>query len=125
MIWSLNDRKLRMAASNGLVPHLASSYMQLAVTLDHADLNTTGLLKPDPYVEIIVDGKPPKKTEIYKSSYHPKWQAEISVIVTAYSKLVFRVYNHSTFKKDSLLGEIFNLAQFQAYTFEPISKYIP
>ncbi|XP_023336886.1 E3 ubiquitin-protein ligase Su(dx), partial [Eurytemora carolleeae] len=93
-----------MAASNGLVPHLASSYMQLAVTLDHADLNTTGLLKPDPYVEIIVDGKPPKKTEIYKSSYHPKWQAEISVIVTAYSKLVFRVYNHSTFKKDSLLG---------------------
>jgi len=78
--------------------------MQLAVTLDHADLTPFGLLKPDPYVEIIVDGKPPKKSEIYKSSYHPKWQGDISLIVTCYSKLVFRVYNHSTFKKDSLIG---------------------
>lgn len=66
-------------SSNGGTPLLpASNYMQLAVTLDRADLHTAlGLLKPDPYVEVIADGKPPKKTEIYRSSYHPKWGAQV------------------------------------------------
>ena len=27
--------------------------------------------------QVIVDGKPPKKTDISKSSYHPKWHCEI------------------------------------------------
>jgi len=93
-----------MAVTMNGAPCPASNYHQMCVTVDRADLNTFGLLKPDPYVEIIVDGKPPKKTEFCKSSYHPKWQADISVIVTPHSKIVFRVFNHSTFKKDSLLG---------------------
>jgi len=94
------------ATSSGMVvpSYRASNYMQLAVTIDRADITTFGLLKPDPYVEIIVDGKPPKRSDIYRSSYHPKWHCEVSVIVTCHSKIVFRMYNHSTFKKDSLIG---------------------
>merc|ERR1719391_1733612 len=94
------------ASMNGMSAHLppASNYMQMSITLERADISTFGLLKPDPYVEVIVDGKPPKKTEIYRSSNHPKWATAISVIVTPYSKINFRVYNHSTFKKDSVIG---------------------
>lgn len=83
----------------------ASQYMQLAVTVVSARLShVSGLLKPSPYTEVSVDGKPPKRTDICKSTTHPKWQNELSVIVTPHSRLAFRVYDHSTFKKDSLLA---------------------
>ena len=50
----------------------------MTLVVDNARLNNvTGLLKPSPYTEVILDGKPPKKTEISKSSYHPKWHHEI------------------------------------------------
>ena len=92
-----------------LVAHAASQYMQLAVTIEtarisHCSGGLTQLLKPSPYAELSVDGKPPKRTDICKSSTHPKWQAELSVIVTPHSRLSFRVYDHSTFKKDALLA---------------------
>lgn len=82
----------------------------LELTLDRAKLTSTGtgaraLLKPNPYVEVIVDGKPPKRTDIAKSTNNPKWEDRMSIPVTPYSKLLFRMYDHSTFKKDSLLGE--------------------
>merc|ERR1719505_473577 len=81
-------------------------FLRMTLFVENARLNNlTGLLKPNPYTEVIVDGKPPKKTEISKSSYHPKWHTEMSLHVTPYSKLVFRVYDHSTFKKDALLGD--------------------
>jgi hypothetical protein len=42
----------------------------LSLTVDCARLNqTSSLLKPNPYVEVIVDGKPPKRTEFCKSTY--------------------------------------------------------
>jgi atrophin-1 interacting protein 5 (WW domain-containing E3 ubiquitin protein ligase 1) len=79
--------------------------MQLSVTVDTARLiHVSGLIKPSPYTELSVDGKPPKRTDICKCSTHPKWHAELSVIVTPHSRLVFRVFDHSTFKKDSLLA---------------------
>ena len=52
-----------------------------------------------------VDGKPPKKTEICKSTYQPRWNEPITLLVTPYSKILFRLYDHSSFKKDSLVGE--------------------
>jgi len=94
------------AVQNGNGPFSPNKYMQMSLLVENARLdNVTGLLKPNPYAEVIVDGKPPKKTEIYKSSYHPKWRTDFSVIVTPYSKIVFRVYDHSILKKDSLLGD--------------------
>ena len=83
-----------------------NKFLQMNLSLDNARLNNvTGLLKPNPYAEVIVDGKPPKKTETCKSSYHPKWHHELTVVVTPYSKIVFRVYDHSILKKDALLGD--------------------
>ena len=52
-----------------------------------------------------MDGKPPKKTEICKSTYQPRWNEPITLLVTPYSKILFRLYDHSSFKKDSLVGE--------------------
>jgi hypothetical protein len=66
---------------------------------------SSGLLKPSPYVEIAVDSKPPRRTDTCKSTYQPKWNDPITLLVTPYSKIHFRLYDHSTFKKDSLLGE--------------------
>ena len=85
---------------------LASQFSQLSLTLDCGRINASGgLLKPNPYVEISVDGKPPKKSETCKSTYQPKWNIDITLLVTPYSKILFRLYDHSAFKKDSLLGE--------------------
>lgn len=85
---------------------LASQFSQLSLTIECGRINSsTGLLKPNPYVEVTVDGKPPKKSEICKSTYQPRWNEPITLLVTPYSKIHFRLYDHSTFKKDALLGE--------------------
>lgn len=85
---------------------LASQFSQLSLTIDCGRINaSTGLLKPNPYVEVTVDGKPPKKSETCKSTYQPRWNEPITLLVTPYSKILFRLYDHSTFKKDALLGE--------------------
>ena len=69
------------------------------------DSGAGGLLKPNPYVEVIVDGKPPKKTETVKSTYQPKWETDMTVVVTPFSKILYRLFDHSSFKKDAVLGE--------------------
>lgn len=87
-------------------PGSAPQFFQLSLIVECARLNpTSSLLKPNPYVEVIVDGKPPKKTEFCKSTYQPQWTDAITVLVTPYSKILFRLYDHSAFKKDSLFGE--------------------
>ncbi|QQP39524.1 E3 ubiquitin-protein ligase, partial [Caligus rogercresseyi] len=62
-----------------------------------------GILKPNPYVEMSVDGKPPRRSEILKATYNPKWEEVITLLVTPFSKISFRLYDHSSFKKDALL----------------------
>jgi hypothetical protein len=81
------------------------SQISLTVTCARIDSGSGGLLKPNPYVEVIVDGKPPKKTDMAKSTYQPKWDAVITVVVTPFSKILFRLFDHSAFKRDALLGE--------------------
>lgn len=39
----------------------------------------TSFLKPNPYVEISVDDKSPRKTEIVKCTYQPKWNEEFTL----------------------------------------------
>lgn len=62
-------------------------------------------LKPNPYVEFSVDDKSPRKTEVAKSTYTPKWNEEFTILVTPYSQLHFRLLDHSTFRKDALIGD--------------------
>uniref|UniRef100_A0A8C5H0Z1 E3 ubiquitin-protein ligase n=1 Tax=Gouania willdenowi TaxID=441366 RepID=A0A8C5H0Z1_GOUWI len=56
-----------------------------------------------PYVEVTVDGQS-KKTEKCNNTHSPKWKQPLTVIVTPFSKLVFRVWSHQTLKADVLLG---------------------
>lgn len=73
--------------------------------MDHAILQNTGFLKPNPYVEIVVDGKSARKTYTLKNTNHPRWDQELTILATPSSVLQFRVLDHSSFRKDTLLGE--------------------
>lgn len=78
---------------------------QLSVTIEHASLRNAGFLKPNPYVEISIDSKSTRKTDFLKNTNAPKWNERFTVIVSANSVLHFRVLDHSSFRKDSLLGQ--------------------
>lgn len=84
----------------------SSSLFELNVTIVSAKLSSTSVLfKPSPYVELSVDGHAPVKTDYNKNTLCPKWEQQIPILVTPYSKLHFRVLNHSSLMKDGLLGE--------------------
>uniref|UniRef100_A0A8C3ASY1 E3 ubiquitin-protein ligase n=1 Tax=Cyclopterus lumpus TaxID=8103 RepID=A0A8C3ASY1_CYCLU len=77
-----------------------SHYHVLSAKLKENRKNWFG---PSPYVEVTVDGQS-KKTEKCKQHPQPQWKQPITVIVTPFSKLVFRVWSHQTLKSDVLLG---------------------
>lgn len=79
--------------------------MIIFVSVEHASLRSHSFLKPNPYVELSIDANPARKTEIQKNTYLPKWNDTFTVLVTPTSILQFRVYDHSSFRKDSLMGE--------------------
>jgi atrophin-1 interacting protein 5 (WW domain-containing E3 ubiquitin protein ligase 1) len=56
-------------------------------------------------VELSIDANPARKTEIQKNTYLPKWNDTFTVLVTPTSILQFRIFDHSSFRKDSLMGE--------------------
>ncbi|KAM4613652.1 itchy E3 ubiquitin protein ligase a [Polymixia lowei] len=78
---------------------------QLQVTVLSAKLkeNKKNWFGPSPYVEVAVDGQS-KKTEKCSNTHSPKWKQAVTVIVTPFSKLIFRVWSHQTLKADMLLG---------------------
>lgn len=75
------------------------------ILVEAAILRSSTFLKPNPYIEFSVDDKSPRKTEVSKSTYQPKWNEEFTILVTPYSQLHFRLLDHSTFRKDALIGE--------------------
>ncbi|XP_049280993.1 E3 ubiquitin-protein ligase Su(dx)-like isoform X2 [Anopheles funestus] len=78
---------------------------QLIVIIEHASFRSNGFLKPNPYVEFSIDGKTSRKTDIIKNTNTPKWNERFTSIVSPGSVLHFRVLDHSSFRKDSLLGQ--------------------
>ncbi|KAM8947327.1 E3 ubiquitin-protein ligase Itchy homolog isoform 1-T1 [Pelodytes ibericus] len=78
---------------------------QLQVTVISAKLKDTrkNWFGPSPYVEVSVDGQS-KKTETRNKTHSPKWKQHLTVIVTPFSVLNFRVWSHQTLKSDALLG---------------------
>ncbi|XP_012255034.2 E3 ubiquitin-protein ligase Su(dx) [Athalia rosae] len=91
-------------------------FHQLSITVEAALLRNSSFLKPNPYVEFSVDDKSPRKTEIAKSTYQPKWVEKFTILVTPYSQLHFKLLDHSTFRKDALIGEKrINLFQVLSY----------
>lgn len=84
---------------------ISSHHISPSHTVEHASLRNNGIFKPNPYVELSIDNKSIRKTEIVKHTYLPKWNEDFTVLVTPVSELVFRVLDRSSFLKDSLLGE--------------------
>uniref|UniRef100_A0A8C6Q3E3 E3 ubiquitin-protein ligase n=1 Tax=Nothobranchius furzeri TaxID=105023 RepID=A0A8C6Q3E3_NOTFU len=72
-------------------------------TISKLKENKKNWFGPSPYVEVTVDGQS-KKTEKCNNTHSPKWKHPLTVIVTPFSKLVFRVWSHQTLKSDVLLG---------------------
>uniref|UniRef100_A0A1B6CDN2 E3 ubiquitin-protein ligase n=2 Tax=Clastoptera arizonana TaxID=38151 RepID=A0A1B6CDN2_9HEMI len=82
-------------------------YHQLSVTIECAHLRSIGsFLKPNPYIELSVDDQNRRRTEVVKCTYQPKWNEEFTVLVTPYSYLQYRLLDHSTFRKDSVIGVV-------------------
>ncbi|KAK5646841.1 hypothetical protein RI129_005305 [Pyrocoelia pectoralis] len=90
-----------MAQASGTTP----GFHQLSITVECAHLRTNGFLKPNPYVEFTIDGKTPRRTETVKTTSQPKWNEDFTVLVTPNSKLLFSVFDHNSFRKDSVIGE--------------------
>ncbi|KAK7075175.1 WW domain containing E3 ubiquitin protein ligase 1 [Halocaridina rubra] len=85
----------------------ASHLHQLGVTAVSGELSSlsTFLNKPSAYVELLVDGVHQKKTNHVKHNAHPKWHETFTVLVTKDSVLAFRVSDHHTLVRDSVIGE--------------------
>ncbi|XP_037540943.1 itchy E3 ubiquitin protein ligase b [Nematolebias whitei] len=77
--------------------------LQILVLTAKLKENKKNWFGPSPYVEVTVDGQS-KKTEKCSNTHSPKWKHPLTVIVTPFSKLVFRVWSHQTLKSDVLLG---------------------
>ncbi|XP_030631954.1 itchy E3 ubiquitin protein ligase a [Chanos chanos] len=77
--------------------------LQIIVLSAKLKENKKNWFGPSPYVEVSVDGQS-KKTEKCVNTHSPKWKQPLTVIVTPFSKLIFRVWSYQTLKADMLLG---------------------
>ncbi|XP_061707883.1 E3 ubiquitin-protein ligase Su(dx) [Cydia pomonella] len=87
------------------IPTSLTTYHQLSLTVETATIRSSGLFKPNPYLQVIVDDKISRRTEVIKNTLHPKWKEEFTVLVTAQSQLLFRLADHHSFRKDNIIGE--------------------
>uniref|UniRef100_A0A672ZN51 E3 ubiquitin-protein ligase n=1 Tax=Sphaeramia orbicularis TaxID=375764 RepID=A0A672ZN51_9TELE len=90
----------KSGTSNGYPMKAQLQVIVLSAKLKENKKNWFG---PSPYVEVMVDGQS-KKTEKCTNTHSPKWKQPLTVIVTPFSNLVFRVWSHQTLKSDVLLG---------------------
>uniref|UniRef100_A0A4W6CX12 E3 ubiquitin-protein ligase n=1 Tax=Lates calcarifer TaxID=8187 RepID=A0A4W6CX12_LATCA len=90
----------RSGTSNG---YPMKAQLQIIVLSAKLKENKKNWFGPSPYVEVTVEGQS-KKTEKCNNTHSPKWKQPLTVIVTPFSKLSFRVWSHQTLKSDVLLG---------------------
>ncbi|XP_072259797.1 E3 ubiquitin-protein ligase Itchy homolog [Pyxicephalus adspersus] len=88
------------AALNGVIMKSQLQVTVISAKLKESRKNWFG---PSPYVEVSVNGQS-KKTETRNNTHSPKWKQHLTVIVTPFSVLNFRVWSHQTLKSDALLG---------------------
>uniref|UniRef100_A0A4W4EZI9 E3 ubiquitin-protein ligase n=1 Tax=Electrophorus electricus TaxID=8005 RepID=A0A4W4EZI9_ELEEL len=82
---------------------MMKAQLQIIVLSAKLKENKKNWFGPSPYVEVAVDGQS-KKTEKCTNTHSPKWKQPLTVIVTPFSQLIFRVWSHQTLKADILLG---------------------
>ncbi|XP_040009877.1 itchy E3 ubiquitin protein ligase b [Xiphias gladius] len=90
----------KSGTSNG---YPMKAQLQIIVLSAKLKENKKNWFGPSPYVEVTVEGQS-KKTEKCNNTHSPKWKQPLTVIVTPFSKLSFRVWSHQTLKSDVLLG---------------------
>ncbi|XP_029361302.1 itchy E3 ubiquitin protein ligase b isoform X2 [Echeneis naucrates] len=90
----------KSGTSNG---YPMKAQLQIIVLSAKLKENKKNWFGPSPYVEVRVEGQS-KKTEKCNNTHSPKWKQPLTVIVTPFSKLSFRVWSHQTLKADVLLG---------------------
>ncbi|XP_052815238.1 E3 ubiquitin-protein ligase Su(dx)-like [Mya arenaria] len=86
-------------------------YSQLSITVHSAKLvSGSGLFSgnPDTFLELSIDGQPPRKTEVCKKSTSPKWDEPFTILVTPYSKIEFKIFCVKALRGNVLLG-VYNL----------------
>jgi len=95
-------------------------FHQLQCKIIGAKLKSTGLGagwfsagKGDHYAEVIVDGEPPRRTEIIRKTLEPKWNELVTILVTPYSFIEFKVYMKQSVRTDIVVGstkvDLYNL----------------
>ncbi|XP_062853557.1 itchy E3 ubiquitin protein ligase a [Trichomycterus rosablanca] len=77
--------------------------LQIIVLSAKLKENKRNWFRPSTYVEVAVDDQS-KKTEKCTSTDGLQWKQSFTVIVTPFSKIIFRVWSHQTLKSDILLG---------------------
>ncbi|XP_019868431.1 E3 ubiquitin-protein ligase Su(dx) [Aethina tumida] len=82
-----------------------SAFHQLSITVECAHLRSNTFLKPNPYVEIVVDEQAPRKTDTVKNTIQPKWNETFTLLVTPHSSINFAVLDKKNFRKDAVCGE--------------------
>lgn len=80
-------------------------YQICVILVESANIRNSGLFKPNPYLQVIIDDKSSKKTEVIKNTSHPKWKEDFTVLVTPLSQILFRLADHHSFRKDNIIGE--------------------
>ncbi|XP_072571537.1 itchy E3 ubiquitin protein ligase a isoform X2 [Paramormyrops kingsleyae] len=100
---SFPDMAFSSAKSGPVNGCIMKAQLQIIVLSAKLKENKKNWFGPSPYVEVAVDGQS-KKTEKCNNTSSPKWKQPLTVIVTPFSKLVFRVWSHQTLKADVLLG---------------------
>ncbi|VVC92941.1 unnamed protein product [Leptidea sinapis] len=86
-------------------PISLTTYHQLSLTVESANIRASGLFKPNPYLQVAVNDNVFRRTEVIKNTLHPKWKEEFTLLVTPLSNIVFRLADHHSFRKDNILGE--------------------
>lgn len=61
--------------------YLLTTFFCILVSVEEASLRNNGFLKPNPYVELVIDNKSKRKTDVVKNTYLPKWNEEFTVLV--------------------------------------------
>lgn len=87
------------------VPISLSTYHQLSLTVESANIKNSGLFKPNPYLQVVIDDKISRRTEVIRNTLHPKWKEDLTVLVTSQSQLLFRLADYHSFRKDNVIGE--------------------
>jgi len=104
-IGTVSGTTSRSVCINGTANGTTSESLRLLLTVQQATLNKCGLLKPNPYVEVTVDGTS-SKTQVKKATNHPKWNKRMEMSGTLHSLINFKMYDYYSFRKDSLIGEL-------------------